>query len=434
VKEPPSYTLLINIFSDWGLYSFSFVGIILLTLSVVISASETAYFSITAQDLDKFKVGQDKRDKLIANLLGRPRLLLVSLIVLKTLMYVSTITFSSLLIANIPGQQIIVGLSILIGNAILIASFGEIVGKVYGASHRLPISRLTVYPWTIWVEMLKPFSIFLIKMTGLIEKKFNKNGGDASGGDLNQALELVTESTITSEGDKGFLRGIMNFGTLTVKEVMSSRDNISAIDSDMDFHTLIDYINQTGFARIPVFKKTIDTISGVLYTKDLLPFIKEGKNYAWQHLIRPGFFVSESKKISSLLRDFQEKHVHMAIAVNEARVTVGLVTLEDLVEEIIGNIKVDPIDPAMTFEKLDDKTYVFDGKVLVSEFYKVLPVNARVFNVDVENKSLSEALLKHFSKFPQPGDRFMEGPLIFVIESVDHKKIKRLRVQINEKV
>jgi gliding motility-associated protein GldE len=432
VKEPPSYTLSVNIFSDWGLYSFSFVGIILLTLSVIISASETAYFSITAQDLDKFRVGEDKRDKLIANLLGRPRLLLVSLIVLKTLTYVSTITVSSLLIENIAGYQSLKTWIILIINAVLIASFGEIVAKVYGAHHKLRIARITVYPWTIWVQMLKPFSIFMIKMNGLIEKKFQKNGADASNGDLNQALELVTESTITSDGDKGFLRGIMNFGTLTVKEVMSSRANISAIDSGMSFYDLIDYINKTGFARIPVYRKTIDTISGVLYTKDLLPFINEGKSYAWQHLIRPGFFVSESKKISSLLKDFQEKHVHMAIAVNDARITVGLVTLEDLVEEIIGNIKVDPAEPALTFEKLDDKTYVFDGKVFVSEFYITIPVTRGMFDSAAESRSLSEELLKHFSRFPQPGDRFMKGPVIFVIESVDHKRIRRLRVQINE--
>ena len=350
-------------------------------------------------------------------------------------MYVSTITVSAFLLGNItilqPLKEWII---ILIIDTVVIASLGEIVAQVYGANHKLGVSRLTIYPWTLWVEILRPFSIFLIKMNNLIEKKFEKKGADGSNGDINQALELVTESTIRSDGDKGFLRGIMNFGTLTVKEVMSSRHDISAIDNEITFHELIDYINKTGFARIPVYRKTIDTIIGVLYTKDLLPFIEEEKNYGWQHLIRPGFFVLESKKISSLLKDFQEKHVHMAIAINEARITVGLVTLEDLVEEIIGNIKVDPIERALTFEKLDEKTYIFGGKVLVSEFHDTIPIADRVFDSQLENKTLSEILLKHFSRSPQTGDRFTVGPLTFVIESVDHKKIKRLRVQINEKI
>ena len=349
-------------------------------------------------------------------------------------MYVSTITVSTFLLENITIFQSLKGWIILIVDTIIIASLGEIVAHVYGANHKLGISRLTVYPWTLWVEVLRPFSIFLIKMNSLIDKKFVKKRAEGSNGDLNQALELVTESTMRSDGDKGFLRGIMNFGTLTVKEVMSSRHNISAIDNEINFHELIDYINKTGFARIPVYRKTIDTIMGVLYTKDLLPFIEEEKNYGWQRLIRPGFFVSESKKISSLLKDFQEKHVHMAIAVNEARITVGLVTLEDLVEEIIGNIKVDPIERSLTFEKLDEKTYVFDGKILVSEFYNAIPLADGVFDSQVKPKSLSQALLKHFSRFPQTGDQFTVGPLTFVIESVDHKKIKRLRVQINEKI
>ncbi len=349
-------------------------------------------------------------------------------------MYVSTITVSTFLLGTVGRFQFLNHWSaIVIFNTIFIASLGEIAAKVYGANNKLRISRLIIYPCTIWVEMLRPSSIFLIKMNGLIEKKFGKKSGEASNEDLNQALELVTESAINSDGDKGFLQGIMNFGTLTVKEVMSSRHNISAIDSETNLHQLIDYINKTGFARIPVYSKTIDTIGGVLYTKDLLPFIEEEKSYAWQHLIRPGFFVSESKKISSLLKDFQEKHVHMAIAVNEARITVGLVTLEDLVEEIIGNIKVNPVERSPTFEKLDEKTYLFDGKVLVSEFQKAIPFANVIFDSQVENKSLSEVLLKRFNGFPQTGEQFTQGSVTFVIESVDRKKIKSLRVQINEK-
>ena len=179
-------------------------------------------------------------------------------------------------------------------------------------------------------------------MGQLLEKRIEKGESQSTAGELNQALELAAENTLASGGDTLFLRRLVNFGTLTVKEVMRPRHQISAIKTEMNFQDLMSYISKTGFARIPVYRKSIDNIVGVLYPKDLLPFIDE-KNYPWQNLIRSGFFVSESKKISSLLKDFQEKHVHMAIAVNEANTTVGLITLEDIVQEIIGNVKEEEI-------------------------------------------------------------------------------------------
>jgi CBS domain containing-hemolysin-like protein len=179
-------------------------------------------------------------------------------------------------------------------------------------------------------------------MGQLLEKKFGKSGKQSAEGELRHALELAAENTLESGGDTLFLRRLVNFGTLTVKEVMRPRHQIAAIKTEMNFQELISYISKTGYARIPVFRKSIDSIVGVLYPKDLLPFIDE-KNYPWQNLIRPGFFVSETMKISSLLKDFQEKHVHMAIAINDSQTTIGLITLEDIVQEIIGNVKEEEI-------------------------------------------------------------------------------------------
>jgi CBS domain containing-hemolysin-like protein len=213
-----------------------------------------------------------------------------------------------------------------------------IIPKVYGVRHNIVIAQRTVYAWKVWVEILRPFSVFLIKIGNVLETRFQRE--DNQTGELNQALELATENTLTSEGDANFLRSVVNFGALTVAEVMRPREAIIAISVEIGFQQLIDYVRTTGYARLPVYRKTLDSIVGVLYTKDLLPFIDEiGKEYRWQYLIRPGFFVHETKRVSSLLKDFQEKHVHMAIAINDARNTVGLVTLEDIVQEIIGNIK-----------------------------------------------------------------------------------------------
>ncbi len=343
MKEPPSYSILLTILSGQGLfYISSFFGVVfLLILAAIVSASEAAYFSLTSQELDQLRSSSDKRQKLVVNLLGRPRLLLVSLIVLNTLIKVSIITISTLLVwelAGSPSREWVITI-VLFLSILVIAFLGEIVPRVYGTKHNVRLAQRTAYTWKLWVTLLKPFSIFLIKMGGLLEKRFDKNGGQATAGELNQALELATENTITSENDAEFLRSIVNLGTLTVSQVMRPRNQISAINIEINFAELIAYINKTGYARIPVYRKNVDTIVGVLYTKDLLPFIEEEKNYRWENLIRPGFFVSETKKISSLLKDFQEKHVHMAIATNDSRITVGLVTLEDIVQEIIGNIQ-----------------------------------------------------------------------------------------------
>ena len=347
MKEPPSFTLLLSIFSPQGLfYIANLSGIfVLLLLSAIISASEAAYFSFSSYHLDRFKASPDKRNKLIAELLGRPRLLLVSFIVLNTFVNITIITLSASLVSEITqasDAKMVVTLLALFLCAITIAIVGEIIPRIYGMKNNIRIAQRTAYTWTIWIQVLRPFSIFIIKMGHLLEKRIERAETQSTAGELNHALEIAAENTLESGGDTLFLRRLVSFGTLTVKEVMRTRHEISAIKTDMNFEDLMTYISNTGFARIPVYRKSIDNIVGVLYPKDLLPFIDE-KNYPWQNLIRSGFFVSESRKISSLLKDFQEKHVHMAIAIDESQTTVGLITLEDIVQELIGNVKEEEI-------------------------------------------------------------------------------------------
>lgn len=347
MKEPPSFTLLLSIFSPQGLFYIANISgiFVLLLLSAIISASEAAYFSFSSYHLDRFKASPDKRNKLIAELLGRPRLLLVSFIVLNTFVNITIITLSASLVSEITqasDAKMVVTLLALFLCAITIAIVGEIIPRIYGMKNNIRIAQRTAYTWTIWIQVLRPFSIFIIKMGHLLEKRIERAETQSTAGELNHALELAAENTLESGGDTLFLRRLVSFGTLTVKEVMRTRHEISAIKTDMNFEDLMTYISNTGFARIPVYRKSIDNIVGVLYPKDLLPFIDE-KNYPWQNLIRSGFFVSESRKISSLLKDFQEKHVHMAIAIDESQTTVGLITLEDIVQELIGNVKEEEI-------------------------------------------------------------------------------------------
>ena len=343
MKEPPSYFLLLSIFSAQGLFYLANIGgiIFFLFLSAIISAAEAAYFSFSSYHLDRFKASPDKRNKLISDLLGRPRLLLVSFIVLNTFVNIAIITLATTLVwelTSASASKTIVILLALFLCVITIAIVGEIIPRVYGVKHNIRVAQRTAYAWKIWIQVLRPFSIFIIKTGHLLEKRIERGETQTTAGALSQALEIAGENTLESGGDTLFLRRLLTFGRLTVKEVMRPRHQISAIKTDMNFQQLMNYISKTGFARIPVCRKSIDNIVGILYPKDLLPFIDE-KNYPWQNLIRSGFFVSETKKISSLLKDFQEKHVHMAIAINESNTTVGLITLEDIVQEIIGYVK-----------------------------------------------------------------------------------------------
>ena len=343
MKEPPSYTLLLSILSGQGLfYILSLAGIaFFLFLSAIISASEGAFFSFGSRHLDRFRSSSNKRNQLIADLLGRPRLLLVSFIILNTFVNVSIITISTSLVWEIVSTlkfKFSIILLVLAVCILAIAVIGEFIPRIYGVKHNIIMAQRTSYLWKVWIKMLRPFSIFVIKTGQLLEKKLEKRGQQSKADELSHVLELATENSLEAEGDRLFLQRLLNFGTLTVKEIMRPRNEISAIKTEMSFQELMNYISKTGFARIPVYRKGIDNIVGVLYPKDLLPFIEE-RSYPWQNLIRPGFFVNETMKISSLLKDFQEKHVHMAIAINDSGTTVGLITLEDIVQEIIGDIK-----------------------------------------------------------------------------------------------
>ena len=249
--------------------------------------------------------------------------------------------------------------------------------------------------------------------------------------ELEHALEIATDEH-TSEEEKEILKGIVNFGSLSVKQVMRSRMDISAFDIETDYITLIREIDNLSFSRIPVYRETIDKIEGILYVKDLLPHLDKGNNYKWQNLLRSGFFVPESKKIDALLRDFQEKRVHMAIVVDEYGGTSGLITLEDIIEEIVGEINDEFDDDDVAYNKLDDHTYIFEGKTSLNDFCKIISEEPVLFEeVKGESESLGGLLLELHSKLPRVGDKINYDKFVFTIVSVDSKRIKRVRVYIN---
>lgn len=420
------------------MYILSFVVIgMLLLASALVSASEVAFFSLKADDLERCQESRDAGDQLVFTLLKRPRLLLATILVFNNLVNVGLITISTFLMWEMTGTrnpaEVVVGI-VTFAATFAITFFGEIIPKVYATKNNLPFARLMARFWKASIVICRPISSALISFSRVVEKRFEKKGYYATVEELNQALEIATEGDSATDDEKEILRGIVNFGTLTVRQIMRSRMDISAVDVEMNFHELMDHINKSGFSRMPAYRETIDRIEGVLYIKDLLPFIDQNEKFTWQKLLRPGFFVPENKRIDSLLKDFQEKRVHMALVVDEYGGILGLITLEDIIEEIIGEINDEFDEDADDYQKIDENTFVFEGKISLHDFCKALNVDGNIFDpVKGESESLGGLILELTNDLPNVGKRISYESFTFAIEAVDKRRIKRVRVHIHER-
>ncbi|GMQ31453.1 gliding motility-associated protein GldE [Algoriphagus confluentis] len=409
------------------------VLIFLLICSALVSGSEVAFFSLTNDEIEGLRESNPTKGRKISALLAQPKTLLSTILILNNLINIGIVTLTTFLTWSIFGNNasgIVILLVQTIGVTFAIVFFGEIVPKVYANQAKLQFSLSMASVLSFFTSILKPFSYLLLGFGNLIEKRIQHKGYSLSVDELNQALEITTEDT--PEEEKEILRGIVNFGTLSVKQVMKSRLEITAVDVEMDFHELMDRINKSGYSRIPVYEETIDNILGVLYIKDLLPHIEKDENFDWKSLTRKCFFIPENKKVDALLKDFQKMRVHMAIVVDEYGGTSGLVTLEDLIEEIIGEIN-DEFDDAedFFFQEIDQDTFVFEGKVSLNDFCKKLEVDSQIFDeVKGESESLGGLLLEINSKLPKNGTKINYLDFEFTVLAVDARKIKKVKVHL----
>lgn len=432
--EPLTASLLLIAQLPFYIFSGSFF-IVLLLLSGLISGSEVAFFSLSQEEIARCKGSSNPSEKSIASLLLHPQKLLATILVLNNLINISIVTLSAFVTWQITGTttpegSVIVLLSVIITG--FIVYFGEIIPKVYANQNRIQFARLSSTLIAVFYRILSPLTWFLIGIGNIIEKRIERKGYNISVEELNEALELTAEKEATDE-EKGILKGIVNFGTLSVKQVMKSRVDITAFDRETDFHELMDQINKTGYSRLPIYNETVDKIEGILYIKDLLPHLEKEDDFSWSSLLRPAFFVPESKKIDSLFKDFQEKHVHMAIVVDEYGGTSGLVTLEDIIEEIVGEIN-DEFDEEneIAYNKLDSNTYIFEGKTSLNDFCKIIDDDISLFEeVKGESESLGGLLLEINSKLPHAGDKIKFDRFVFTVVAVDQRRIKRVRVFVS---
>lgn len=418
---------------SFSAYVSLILGILLLFCSAFVSASEVAFFSLEPQDVDELRQKESANASKVLKLLEYPQKLLatilisnnfvnVAIIILITHFSTSLFDFSMAPIWGFVIQTIVI--------TFLLLLFGEIMPKVYATQYPMKMALFAASTLLTLEKVLSPFVALLVKSSAIMNTDKVKTRNNISMDELSQALELTSD---TEEDEKDMLEGIIKFGNIQVADIMRSRVDIISVEIKSSYKELMRVIVESGYSRIPVFAENHDNIKGLIYSKDLLPHLEKPDNFRWQTLIRPAYFVPESKKIDDLLKEFQETKVHLAIVVDEYGGTSGLVTLEDILEEIVGDISDEYDDEEKLYVKVDDDTYVFEGKILLNDFYKITDIDESVFEKVTEDvETLAGLVLELKGEIPKKGDKVNMGPYEFEVVAVDNRRINKIRFHVNE--
>jgi putative hemolysin len=440
IDDPLSgFFTLIDSFIHTPFDSSIFLGlaaiVVLLFMSAFISGSETAFFSLSSSQIDEIEAKDDAISRKIIKLLNQPKQLLATILISNNFINVAIVILSAYItsiVFDFSDFPVLGYIFEVILVTFILLLLGEITPKVYANQNNQKFARLVVAPLTLIYLSIRPLSKILAFSTAIVDKRIAKKGHDISKSELDDAIELTTSDT-QNEEEKNMLKGIVKFSDMETSEIMKARVDISAIDIEENFNEIIEKVVNLGYSRIPVYHDSLDDIRGVLYVKDLLPYMNEPKNYEWQHLIRPSFFVPENKKINELLQEFRSKKIHLAIVVDEYGGTSGLVTLEDILEEIVGEIndEFDEIDSDIDYEQIDEHTYIFEAKTSLHDFCKVLKIDNNLFDdIDGDFDTLAGLVLEKYANLPKKGVQVQHGNHTFEIYSLDFKRIKKIKVYI----
>lgn len=406
---------------------------VLLLCSALISGAEVALFSLTQADIDSELEDSSKQIEIISKLLNKPKKLLATILVANNFINIAIVILFAHLggfffdgIAS-PITRFFIEVVIV---TFLILFFGEILPKIYASRNRVKFSKFMAYPLKVLDFIISPISLPMRSVTIGMQNKLGKQKSNISVDQLSQALELASEEDTTKEEQK-ILQGIVSFGNTDTKQVMQPRIDIFALDETSKFSEIFPEIVKHGFSRIPVYRENVDSIVGVLYAKDLLPYL-ERKQFDWRTLLREPFFVPENKKLDDLMVEFQEKKVHLAIVVDEYGGTSGIVSLEDVIEEIVGDISDEFDDEDLTFSKLDDKNYVFEGKTTLKDFYRIIKLDDETLfeSNKGEAETIAGFVLEISGSFPKLGSKIKFENYVFVIEALDRKRIKQVKITL----
>ena len=407
--------------------------LVLLMLSAFISGTEVALFSLSQKDIDDITTKEPNKGNLIENLLDKPKKLLATILVANNFVNIGVVILFATLSERFFGGITLAWLRFVVEVIIvtfLILLFGEVLPKIYASRNNSKFSKQVALPITIVSNLLSFVTIPMRNITLFIEKKFGKQKSNLSVDQLSQALEL-TDQRETSHNEQKILEGIVSFGNTEVKQVMSPRIDLFALDIDETFDEIMPKILDKGYSRIPIFQDSIDHIQGILFVKDLLPYIEEEKNFDWKTLVREPFFIPENKKLDNLLKEFQTMKNHLAIVVDEYGGTSGIITLEDIIEEIVGDISDEFDELEKNYTKISENTFLFEGKISLKDFYKITNADEAVFETAKgEAETLAGFLLEIAGNFPKKGQTLTFENYNFTIEMLDKRRITQIKTNI----
>ncbi len=460
--DTSSCSLLLVSFISWGLTGGFFLLIFLLACSALISGSEVAFFSLDRNQLKHLEEEHNNSDQRILRLREKPRRLLATILISNNLVNIGIVILSYYLIKRILPQETLFhwGQDINLASALnwldpyewaalmgflisvvsitfLLVLFGEIVPKIYANLNNVGFARLMSGPVNILMTLLTPLNKTLVKWGNALERKLGpENTLGANKVDIDKAIDLAVAKDKDSEVEAEILKSIVSFNDVAVKQIMRSRMDIVALDTVMSLEEMMQVVREAGYSRIPVFEEQLDNIKGILYVKDLIGYLDQtNPSHAWPELVRNEvLYVPEARKINELLKDFQREHLHMAIVVDEYGGTSGIVTMEDVIEEVIGDIKDEfDEDQELEYRRLSDHEFIFEGKTMLIDVCRLMDVDKSSFDeVEGDADSLAGMILDIHGKMPVVGQEISFPPFSFTILSVSPKRIERIKVQIDK--
>jgi gliding motility-associated protein GldE len=407
---------------------------LLLLCSALISGSEVAYFSLSGSEIDRLKTSKNRSEIRILELLERPKRLLATILIANNFINVGIVILSTFIIDGLftfHNNQLKFFIQVIAVTFILLL-IGEVIPKVYATRKAERLAGIMAIPLFYVQLIVKPVSSILVQSTNFIDKRIKKKGHNISVGELSHALELSSDENAKDE-DQKILEGIVKFGNTDVKQIMTSRIDVVPLEITATYQEVVKTILDCGYSRIPVYKENFDTIVGVLYIKDLLPHL-DNEDFDWTSILRNPFFVPENKKIDDLLREFQGKKIHLAIVVDEYGGTSGIVSLEDVLEEIVGEISDEFDDDDLVYSKLDEFNYVFEGKTPLNDVYRILEVPSEELFEEQKGdaETLAGFLLELKGKIPKKGEKVRFEQYLFTVEAADKRRVKRIKVTIEK--
>lgn len=415
--------------------------LILLLITAVIAGSEVAFFSLSAKDINAIKQKESPSYQTILHLIEKPKRLLATLLIANNFLSIGVIITTNLLFTSLIDLEhwfpslsagMISALDLIIQVVLVtffLVLFGEVLPKVYATQNNLRLCLFTAPLIKVLDKLCSPISNFLVNSTSFIEGKFATRKSEVSSEDMENAIELTVGHSATKE-EVNIFKGILKFGEITAKQIMRPRLDVLGVDYHWNFEEVKKQVLETGFSRLPVYDDTLDDVKGILYSKDLLPY-SDQQEMDWHSLIRPPFFVHETKMIKPLLSEFQKKHSHMAIVVDEFGGTSGILTLEDIMEEIIGEIKDEFDEEDMNIRKLDDHNYIFEGKTLINDVCRALAVPIDSFDeVRGESDSVAGLVLELAGKFPNQNEVFTYNEYNFTVIQLAQRRIQKIKLTI----